>query len=161
MAAESNAALAEPNEHVLVIERIFDAPRDLVYQCWTEPEHLRRWTGPQGFGTTALAYDFRVGGHLRLHMRAPDGTDHWQNGTFREIVPPERIVRTFIWTDSEGNPTGPETILSLTFEDLGTRTRLTLRQTGFESVTARDGHRGGWSSSLDGLAEYLTTIQKN
>jgi uncharacterized protein YndB with AHSA1/START domain/DNA-binding transcriptional ArsR family regulator len=160
MAAGSNAVVAEPQEHVLVIERIFDAPRDLVYKCWTESEHLRRWTGPRGFSTIVHAYDFRPGGHLRLHMRAPDGTEHWQSGTFREIVPPERIVRTFVWTDAEGNPTRPETVLSLTFEELGGRTRLTLHQAGFKSVIARDEHRGGWSSSLDLLAEYLATTQK-
>jgi uncharacterized protein YndB with AHSA1/START domain len=76
-------------------------------------------------------------------------------GVYREIVEPERFVSTYVWADQDGNPTRPETILTVTLEDLGGRTRLTLHQALFESVTARDLHQGGWTSSLDCLAEYL------
>jgi uncharacterized protein YndB with AHSA1/START domain len=92
-------------------------------------------------------------------MRGPDGQDHWQKGVFREIVPPERIVRTFCWTDADGIPTLPETLLTLTFSSLGSKTRVTLHQAVFESPSACDGHREGWNSSLDGLDEYLATVQ--
>jgi len=141
---------------VLLIERIFDAPRELVFKCWTEPEHLARWIGPaKGFNATILACEPREGGSYRVQMRGFDGQDHWQQGVFRELVPPERIVRTFSWTDAEGRPTLPETLLTVTFEDLGGRTKLTLQQAVFESINARDLHQGGWSSALDKLAEYI------
>ncbi len=158
MAARSNAVSPAPAERVLVIERVFDAPRELVFKCWTEPEHLARWIGPRGFSSTILACELRQGGNYRMRMHDPDGQDHWQQGVFREIVPPERIVRTYCWTDADGRPTRPETMLTVTFEDLGGRTRLTLHQAIFESVTARDDHQRGWSGSLDQLAEYLATV---
>jgi uncharacterized protein YndB with AHSA1/START domain len=125
MAARSNAVITEPTERELAIERVFDAPRELVFKCWTEPEHLARWIGPKGFSGTIVACELREGGIFRAHMRGPDGQDHWQHGVFREIVPPERIVRTYCWTDTDGRPTRPETLLTVTFADLGGRTRLT------------------------------------
>jgi uncharacterized protein YndB with AHSA1/START domain len=158
MAARSNAVVTEQTERELIIERVFDAPRELVFKCWTQPEHLARWIGPKGFSGTILTCELREGGNYRTHMRGPDGQDHWQQGVFREIVPPERIVRTYCWTDADGRPTRPETLLTVTFGDLGGRTRLTLHQALFESVTVCDDHRGGWSSSLDKLAEYIATV---
>lgn len=158
MAARSEAVVADSSERVLIIERIFDAPRELVFKCWSEPEHLARWIGPKGFSSTTLACELYEGGSYRMHMRGPDGQDHWQQGVFREIVPPERIVRTYCWTDADGRPTSPETLLTVTFADLGGRTKLTLHQAIFESITARDEHQRGWSSSLDRLAEYIGTV---
>jgi uncharacterized protein YndB with AHSA1/START domain len=158
MAARSNAVVTEPSERELTIERIFDAPRELVFKCWTEPERLARWIGPKGFSGTILTCELREGGNYRAHMRGPDGQDHWQHGVFREIAPPERIVRTYCWTDADGRPTQPETLLTVTFADLGGRTRLTLHQAVFESVTACDEHRGGWSTAFDKLAEYIATV---
>jgi uncharacterized protein YndB with AHSA1/START domain len=142
---------------VLVIERVFDAPRSLVFKAWTEPERLARWFGPRGFTSTVLSADFRPGGSYRFHMRSPAGEEHWLQGVFREIVEPERLVSTFVWTDVEGRPVLPETLLTITLEERGGggKTKLTLHQAIFESVSARDSHNGGWSSSLDRLAEYL------
>jgi uncharacterized protein YndB with AHSA1/START domain len=74
---------------------------------------------------------------------------------YREIVEPERLSYTYAWADAQGRPTRPETILTLTFEEQGNKTKFTLHQALFESVTARDAHQGGWSSSLERLAEYL------
>lgn len=139
----------------LVITRIFDAPRSLVFEAWTKPEHMAKWHGPRGFTCTILKCDLRVGGSYRFYMRDPGGGDHWQQGVYREIAEPERLVCTYAWANADGQPTRPETLLTVTFEDLGAKTRMTLRQAVFESVAARDDHRGGWSSSLDRLAEYL------
>jgi uncharacterized protein YndB with AHSA1/START domain len=156
--AASNAVNTDPTQRELVIERIFDAPRELVFKCWTDPEHLARWIGPKGFRGKIVTCELREGGKYRAHMRGSDGQDHWQQGVFREIVPPERIVRTYCWTDADGRPTRPETLLTVTFADLGGRTRLTLHQALFESVTTCDDHRRGWSSSLDKLAEHIATV---
>jgi uncharacterized protein YndB with AHSA1/START domain len=117
------------------------------------------WMQPKGFTSRLIAYDFRPGGTLRLHMRGPDGHDHWQRGVFREIVPPERVVRTFCGTDADGIQILPETLLTLTFTALGSKTRVTLHQAVFESPSACDQHREGWISTFDGLDEYLATVR--
>jgi uncharacterized protein YndB with AHSA1/START domain len=143
---------------VLVITRIFDAPRSLVFKAWTDPAHLVHWWGPRGFTSTIVRNDVRPGGAYRVHMRGPEGDDHWSQGVYREIVEPERLVLAGAWTDADGKPISPETLLTVTFEEHEGKTKLTLHQAVFESVTARDAHRGGWTSSLDRLAEYLATV---
>ena len=148
--------VTEPADRVLKIERVFDAPRSLVFKAWTEPEHIARWWGPRGFKSTVLKNELRPGGAYRIHMLGPDG-DHWTQGVYREVVPPERLVMVGNWADAQGNPTRPETTLTLLFEDVGGKTKLTLHNAIFESVTARDMHQEGWSSTLDCLAEYLAT----
>jgi uncharacterized protein YndB with AHSA1/START domain len=155
----SSSIVTNSSERELVITRVFDAPRSLVFKAWTEPEHMVKWFGPQGFTSTILRNDLRPGGAYRIYMRGPEGDDHWTQGVYREIVEPERLVMAGSWADSEGNPTRPETILTLTFEEHGGKTKLTLRQALFESVTARNEHQHGWSSSFERLAEYLREIQ--
>ena len=157
MGAAANL-VTEPADRVLKITRVFDAPRSLVFKAWTEPEHMARWWGPRGFKSTVLKNDLRPGGAYRIHMLGPDG-DHWTQGVYREVVPPERLVMVGSWADAQGNPTRPETTLTLLFEDLGGKTKLTLHNAVFESVTARDLHQGGWTSALDCLAEYLATAR--
>jgi uncharacterized protein YndB with AHSA1/START domain len=144
----------------LVITRVFDAPRSLVFKAWTEPEHLVHWLGPQGFTGTILKMDVRPDGTYRFHMRGPEGADLWRQGVYREIVEPERLVFTYAWEDAEGKP-GHETLVMVTFEEHGEKTKLTLRQAVFESVIKRDEHRGGWTSSLERLVEYLATVSWN
>jgi uncharacterized protein YndB with AHSA1/START domain len=153
--AASNSVAAEPAERLLIIERIFDAPRALVWKAWAEPDRMVKWHGPRGFTSKIERSDFRPGGAYRIHMLGPGNDDHWTQGVFNEIVEPERLVMTGCWTDAQGKPTSLETLVTITFEDHNGKTKLTLHQSGFESVTARDAHRGGWSSALDCLAEYL------
>jgi uncharacterized protein YndB with AHSA1/START domain len=154
----TQSSVAEPSDRVLIISRIFDAPRELVFKAWTDPKHLVHWMGPRGFKSTVVHSELREGGAYRIHMRGPEGDDHWTQGVFREILPPRRLVMAGSWADAQGNATSPETLLTLTFEEHEGKTRLTLHQSIFESVTARDEHRGGWSSSLDRLGEYLATL---
>ena len=158
MAARSNVQIdQEIEERTLVLSRVFDAPRELVYKAWTQPEHLARWWGPRGFTLLSYKADVRVGGSYRFGTRSPQGSEHWAHGIYREVVPPERLVLTYAWEHPDGTPKH-ETIMTLTFAEQGDKTKLTLKQTLFESVTSRDLHRGGWSSTLDMLGEYLTTL---
>ncbi len=157
MAARNSAAANAPAQRVLVIERIFDAPRDLVFKAWTEPERMAQWTGPKGFTMTNCEMDARPGGSYRMSMRSPEGVEHRVRGVYHEIVEHERLVYTWAWVDEQGQA-GPETLITVTFADAGEKTRLTLHQAVFESETARDAHRVGWDSALDCLAEYLATV---
>jgi uncharacterized protein YndB with AHSA1/START domain len=158
MGAAANL-ITEPADRVLKIERIFDLPRSLVFKAWTESEHIARWWGPKGFTSTVLINELHPGGAYRIHMRGPDKDDHWTQGIYLEVVPPERLVMVGSWADEQGNPTRPETTLTVLFEDLGDKTKLTLHNAFFESSTARDMHQSGWSSSFDSLAEYLATFR--
>lgn len=155
MAVTTEAAVMEPQDRVLVITRVFDAPRNLVFKAWTNPEHLANWFGPRGFTMTFCQMDPRAGGSYRFGMRSPAGTDHWVQGVYREFTPPERLVCTYAWADAQGNPTRPETVLTIVLAEIADKTQLTLHQAVFESVTACDAHRQGWTSSLDCLAEFL------
>ena len=145
------------DQRTLFIERLFDAPRDLVFKAWTDPEHMAQWWGPRGFASTGQKFEFRTGGAYLIHMRSPEGTDHWSQGVYQEIVVPEKLVMAGSWVDARGNPTTPQTVLTVTFEDVAGKTRLTLRQI-FESESARNAHRSGWTSSLERLAEHLSSI---
>jgi uncharacterized protein YndB with AHSA1/START domain len=147
-------ASARSAAHELVIIRVFDAPRRLVFKVWTDPAHLARWWGPQGFTLVACEADVRPGGAWRRCMRSPSGSVHVKLGIYREIVEPERLVFTYADEDAEGR-LGPETLVSVTLTESAGRTELILRQTGFATAALRDGHRGGWTSALDRLAEHL------
>jgi uncharacterized protein YndB with AHSA1/START domain len=140
----------------LVISRIFDAPRSLVFKAWTQPEHLARWWGPKGFTLVVCEMDVRPGGAWFRRMRSPEGAEYVKRGIYREIVPPERIVFTYVNEDADGS-LGPETMVTVTFEDVGARTRLTLHHAGFDSIPSRDGHEGGWNSALERFAEHLAS----
>lgn len=156
MAAMTNAAVVV-EERELVVTRIFDAPRALVFKAWTEPDRAARWWGPQGFVTLYCKMDVRVGGTFRVCMRSPEGAEYWKQGIYREVVEPERLVFTFAWEDAEGKP-GHQTVVTVTFAEHGTKTKLTLRQAIFETFKARDEHRSGWTSTLERLAQHLANL---
>ena len=149
------ASLVQDDE--LLIERTFDAPRELVYRVWTKPEHLRRWWGPKTFTIVTYDQDFQVGGGYRSMLRSPEGKQIVMLGTYREIVPNERIVMTFRWEDGAWDV---DNVVTVTFEDApGGRTAFRFHQTPFTTVAARDSHIGGWSGLLDKLATYLESVK--
>jgi len=141
----------------LTITRVFDAPRELVFKAWTDSAHGSEWSAPRGFTVAVLEADLRPGGAWRLCMRTPEGQELWVGGVYREIVPPERIVSTHAWQNPDGT-SGHETLMTVTLAARGDRTEMTFRQTGFESVEDRDGHREGWSESFDRLEEHLAGV---
>lgn len=151
-------SLAITDDRTLILERVFDAPIALVWARFTEQEHLAKWSAPRGFTIPHGEGDLRPGGKWRCQMRAPEGNTIWLGGTYREIVPMRRLVMTHAW-EEDGVP-GHETLVTVRFEDLGAKTRVTLEQSGFDSAGARDGHKGGWSECLDILAEHLAALQR-
>ena len=145
------------DDRVLVITRIFDAPRELVWRAWTDPKLAIQWSGPSDYPAVHIEGDFRPSGKWRGCLRSvATGENLWQGGVYREIVPNERLVFTFAW-EEEGER-GQEMLVSLTFEDAAGKTRFTLRQEVFASVAERDGHNGGWNSAFDRLRDFLQTI---
>jgi uncharacterized protein YndB with AHSA1/START domain len=144
------------DERTLVITRELDAPRELVFAAWVDPAQAAQWWGPRGFTTVSNAMDVRVGGEWRRLTRSPEGTEHRSRGVYREIVAPERLVFTFAWEQGGSSGHGPETVVTVTFAELGrNRTQLMLQQRNFATVTGRDEHEIGWSSCLDRFAAYL------
>jgi uncharacterized protein YndB with AHSA1/START domain len=152
----AGSSVATPAAYALVIERIFDAPRELVFKAWTDPAHLVHWLGPRGFTGAVIQMDVRPGGAYRFHLRSADGLEYWMQGIYREVAAPELFVRTCVWTDAAGNQTAPESLMTVTFEEYGGRTKLTFQEV-FESAAVRDSRRSGTVSALDRLAEYLAT----
>lgn len=138
----------------LVVTRVFDAPRKVVFAAWTDARHAARWWGPGDFALLSCEMDVRPGGRWRRRMRSPDGVLSVKLGRYREIVPDERLVFTYADENEDGS-TGPETEVTVTFATEGSKTRLTLLQTGFASVEARDAHHDGWSSCLERFADHL------
>jgi len=144
------------DDRTLVITRVLDAPRDMVFAAWVDPEQAGQWWGPQGCTTLSIAMDVRVGGEWRRSMRSPEGTEHHARGVYREIAPPGRLVFTFRWERGGAAGHGPETVVTVTLVERGAnRTELTLRQEGFVTPSGRDEHEIGWSSCLERFAEYL------
>jgi uncharacterized protein YndB with AHSA1/START domain len=165
MVAENNSK-KEQAERVL-ITRVFDAPRGVVFKAWTECERLMRWWGPKGFTTPFCKIDLRPEGVFHNCMRSPEGRDYCGKGVYREIVEPERIIFTDFFVDEEGNPVPAthygmspdwpqETLVTVTFAEHKGKTKLTLEHAlGSVPVSERDLCQQGWSESLDKLAGDL------
>ena len=159
----------QAQEQDIVLTRIFDAPRELVFQAWTQPAHLARWWAPEGCTTQVRELDLRPGGRFHFCMRTPDGQDVWGLGIYREIVVPERLVYLDSFADADGNPVPPthyglsaghppETLVTVTFAAQGGRTLLTLRHAIPLPVAERGATQQGWSEMLERLAGLLTAL---
>jgi uncharacterized protein YndB with AHSA1/START domain len=127
--------IARPGEPTIVTRRVVNAPRSLVFDAFTKPEHLERWMGPRALTMVLCETDLRVGGGYRFVHRTPDGQEFGFHGTYREIVRPERIVRTFVFEPMPEHES-VETLLLDEHEGKTTITTTTVHKT----VEARDGH---------------------
>ena len=158
---KNNIASATPSDREFVMERVFDAPRELVWQAWTKPEHLVHWWGPKGWTLPVCKVDFRPGGVWHYCMRGPEGEESWGKAIYREIVEPERIVYLDTFSNEAGNPVEgmPEIIITVTFEDLDGKTKLATHAqfasaADLESVLAM-GMVEGLTQTWDRLEAYL------
>lgn len=157
-----------PAGEASVYMRVLNAPRELVWRAWTEPDRFRRWWGPQGYTSPVTRTDPRVGGRFLWGMQPPDGQAFYITGVFREVVPPERFAVAKSFADAEGTAVPPsrygvpgdwpaETVLSVTLEESGGRTAMTVREAGVPEVM-RGPNEQGMGEALDRLAEYLATV---
>jgi uncharacterized protein YndB with AHSA1/START domain len=154
-------------QHELNITRVFDAPRELVWKAWTDPEHLKQWFGPRQFESLDLTVDVRAGGKWRDRLHSDGFTDSagewrtadvWQGGEYMEVIEPERLVFTFHWEEGSGLPEH-DTVVTITFQEHGGKTTMNFHQAFFVTLEDRDGHMKGWNSSLDKLEEFLREVE--
>lgn len=156
--ATKNNPTEEAADGALVITRVFDAPRELVFKAYTDPNLIPQWWGPRGYTTTVDKMDVRPGGVWRFVQRGPDGNEYAFNGVYREIVPTERLAYTF---EFEGMP-GHVLLETVTFEEHDGKTKVTATAL-FDTVEDRDGMlksgmEGGAAESWDRLTEHLGTM---
>ena len=155
----------------MVVTRVFDAPRELVWKAWTEPKYVMQWWGPKGFTCPACEIDFRVGGKSLLCMKTPDGQEGWNAVEYHEIVLHEKIVSSMYFSDSKGNKIEPEELglqdeaidgaydVTL-FEDLGNgQTRLTLVGNEPMGSAKESGQFEGWVETLDKIAAVVAELR--
>lgn len=152
--------IAKPTAHELIITRSFQAPRELVWQAWTQGEHLRRWSCPKDFTLLFSEGDLREGGNWRVGMRSPEGQEHVMGGQYREIVAPRRLVFTHGWENDELHP-GHQTLVTVQLEEDDGRTVMTFTQSKLATASSRDGHAQGWSGAFDNLHNLLHQLQGN
>jgi uncharacterized protein YndB with AHSA1/START domain len=131
----------------LTLKRRFNAPPEKVFAAWTDPEKVKRWMGPEGVTVLSAETDARVGGKYHWVARTPDGETHEVSGSYREVVPNEKLVFTWAWKST------PERVsqVTVTLRPDGSGTLLTLTHEQFFDDEARDRHRHGWTGSLDKL----------
>jgi uncharacterized protein YndB with AHSA1/START domain len=167
---------AAASDREIVVTRVFSAPRELVFEAWTDPKHLVHWWGPFPTVNPTCEMDLRAGGAFRWVMVSPDGVQYPMSGVFKEIVRPERIV--YVPDTSEnppewhemlnklrGAPNGsrvPAGLVTVTFADEGGSTRLTITSL-FDSAATAEAFRGmqmvqGWGMSLDRLATEVAKM---
>jgi uncharacterized protein YndB with AHSA1/START domain len=136
MSTSKNLVVTTPGEREILITREFDAPRELVWEAWTQPELVKRWLfGPDGWSLAVCEQDLRPGGALRWVWRFRDGKEMGLRGTYREIVRPERIVHTELFDEDW---TGGETLVTVLFEERAGRTTVAMTVL-YSSKQARDG----------------------
>ena len=161
--AENKVISNRGKQDVLII-RVFDAPRDLVWKAWTDPEHFMSWWGPKGYTCPYCEMDLRVGGKYLNCMRSPSGREIWSTGVYREIIPIERLVFTDCFADEKGNVVHAtyyglsadfplEMLVTVTLEDQDGKTKMTLEHIGLPAGSEGEGAEQGWSESFDKLAE--------
>ena len=144
----------------VTITRVFEAPRAQVFHAWTDAAQLAQWFGPKGFTNPVCEFDPRIGGKIRIHMRAPDGTIYPMKGEVREMTPPERLAFTNIAVDEAGNHI-LEGFTTVTFADESGKTRMTLHTRARAVVDTAaaylEGMEMGWTMSIDKLEAQLAS----
>jgi uncharacterized protein YndB with AHSA1/START domain len=159
------------SERDFTITRDIDAPRELVFEAWTDCDHFAQWWGPRDFTTSHCAIDPRPGGGWLSAMRSPEGRDFWGSGRFVEVEPPSRFELDQGFSDAQGervparaygmtDDMPSEDRITVTLEERGGRTRMTMRQGIPADVAERNGVPLGWRETFDRLDAYLAALQR-
>ncbi len=150
-------------EQELVLTRVFDAPREVVFKAWTDPKRVAQWWGPRGFSNPVCELDLRPGAVIRIHMLGPDGTVYPMTGIYQEIVEPERIIFTSAALDEKGHPMF-EVLTTVTFNEQSGKTKQILRtrviKRTAQAAPYLAGMEAGWTQSLERLTAYVATHSK-
>lgn len=161
----NNIVSTDLEKREFVMERIFDAPRELVFKAWSNPDLLKQWWGPKGWTLPVCNVDFRPGGVWHYCMKGPGGEEAWGKAIYREIVEPERIVYADTFSDAEGNQVAgtPELLVTVTFTDHNGKTKLTncaqFASAADLQATVDMGMAEGMAETFDRLADYLEEVQ--
>lgn len=151
----------------VVIERTFNAPINVIWQMWTEPDHFKKWYGPQGFTVPVAEMDVQVGGKRRVCMHSPDGRMQiWTTGEFTEISPMDRLVYTESPSDEAGNVVSPAamgmpegmpmtTTVTVLLAEVGGQTKMVMTHAGMPADSGAD---GGWNQAFDKLADLIKMV---
>ena len=155
----TNDSTNKSSEQKLIITRVFDAPRSVVFKAWTDPKHVARWWGPHGFTNPLCELDVRPGGAILIHMCGPDGNVYPMTGVYEEVVEPERLVFTSAALNEKGNPLF-EVHKTVTFAEQDGKTTLSLqarvvKQTA-QAAPYLAGMEAGWTQSLERLMAYVS-----
>lgn len=152
----ANPAVASDAALALTLTRVLEAPPEAVFRAWTDPARLATWFGPKTHRAEVKLLEPRPNGAIRIAMTGPEGQRlRSLDGKFRELVPPRRLVISWILEDPNTGQRTAESLLTVTFRAVPKGTELTLRHEGFESVDLRDRHNQGWLSSLERLPAAL------
>lgn len=146
--------MKESKKHELVITRVFDAPRELVWRAWIEPELIKQWSCPKKFVGMLAEGELRVGGTWRGGMKSKEHGELFVGGVYKEIKEPERLVFTHVW-ETQGYKPGVETTVTVELTEHNGKTTMVFTQVGFDSVESRDSHNEGWNECFDKLAKVL------
>jgi uncharacterized protein YndB with AHSA1/START domain len=144
---------AQSGELTLELERVLPAPPSVVFAAFTDPDQLEKWWGPRGFTIPSLDFAPRVKASYRIEMQPPEGDAFQLIGEFREVDTPARLAYTFVWEPPD--PDDIETVVELSFRDLGESTEVALAQGPFKTEQRRELHRDGWTDSFDKLERLL------
>ena len=146
--------MSKPQSPSLTLKRKLSAPAAKVFAAWTDPEKIIHWFGPAetAGGSVRADMDVRVGGRFRISFKDQDGEYHEVGGTYREVVPNERLVFSWAWHSTPER----ESLVTITLKRDGDATMLTLHHERFFDEKARDGHKRGWTGTLEKLDRYLS-----
>jgi len=151
MSAKPSLTIDKPS---LTIKRRLNASPAKVFSAWTDPEKLRQWFLPPNDDPVLAESDPRVGGRYRIVVRSPDGEEHDVSGTFREVVPDEKLVFTWAWRSTPER----QSLVTIALKSDGDGTLLTLTHDQFFDEAARDRHQAGWRPILERLEQVLPTF---
>jgi uncharacterized protein YndB with AHSA1/START domain len=148
----SDKTPSSPKGFKLTVTRVIQAPVDMVFRAWTEPEQLRHWFSPVDVECRSLSADIKTGGSFRIHMVSKKG-DHIATGKYLEIIPNQRLQFSWTWESYAM----PDSVVTIDLEDLGASTRLTLRHEGLPDREDAEQHTEGWTSIVEKCVSLLET----